>query len=359
MDIKGIIPIGGRGTRMQPLTYSTNKHFIPLGNKPLIYYPIETIVQAGIKDILITYNPGQLEYAKPILGNGSKFGAKFTYVLQPKPIGLANIFQVCEKYVKNEPFVLHLGDNIFTKGIKKEVDLFLKEKPDGMVTMIKHSQNFRMGVPYFDSKGHLVKYVEKPKKPPHSFAVPGLYFLTKNAFKCFTGKGKIIPSERGEFEIPSVYQWLIDNGFKVNVVEYRGKWLDPGKFDDWIVSNKYVLNNMLSLKKFSGKNSGCKITGKVKIEKGAKITNSEIVGPCFIGNNATIINSRVGPNVSMYQFCDIEKSTVENSILLEGSKVISVDKVIRNTIVGRNAVVRGNNGKDINLFIGDKSEVFF
>ena len=120
--MKAIIPIGGRGTRMRPVTFTANKHFIPVGNKLLIEYPIETMVDAGITDIAITYNPGQLEFAQKILNNGSQWGAKFTYILQPEPKGLANVYQVCEDYIKNDHFVVHLGDNIFTQGIKEQVN---------------------------------------------------------------------------------------------------------------------------------------------------------------------------------------------------------------------------------------------
>src|SRR3989344_5306817 len=117
--MKAIIPTGGRGTRMQPLTFSANKHFIPLANKPLIFYPIETVVAAGIRDVGITYNPGFLDEVKSYLGDGKRWGAKFTYILQEKPAGLANIVQVCEDYLHGDSFVFHLGDNIFDRGIKE------------------------------------------------------------------------------------------------------------------------------------------------------------------------------------------------------------------------------------------------
>src|SRR3990167_6451542 len=155
--MKAIIPTGGRGTRMRPLTFSTNKHFIPLANKPLIFYPIETIANAGIKDIAITYNPGGLDEAKSHLGDGARWGINITYVLQAQPRGLANIFQVCEQYLEGKSFVMHLGDNIFVDGIEDLVQKFEKEKPEGLVAMVHHSENTRLGVPFFDEKGNLVK----------------------------------------------------------------------------------------------------------------------------------------------------------------------------------------------------------
>ncbi|KKT72528.1 MAG: Glucose-1-phosphate thymidyltransferase [Microgenomates group bacterium GW2011_GWA2_44_7] len=150
--MKAVIPTGGRGTRMQPITFSANKHFIPVANKPLIFYPIETIAQIGVKEVGITYNPGMLEYVKSFLGDGAKWGLTFTFVLQERPIGLANIVQVCKDFLDGEPFIFHLGDNIFADGIVEAAEYFRTKKPNGLVTMIHHKQNKRMGVPYFDKR---------------------------------------------------------------------------------------------------------------------------------------------------------------------------------------------------------------
>ena len=234
--MKAIIRIGGGGKRRGPVTFTANKHFIPVGNKPLIFYPIETIKKAGIVDIAITYNPGQLVFAKKILGSGRAWGVKFTYIEQPEPIGLANVVAVCEEWIGDEPFVYHLGDNIFVDGIIESKEYFEKEKPDGLVVMVHHSENTRLGVPYFDKNNRLIKYIEKPKNPPHDFAIPGLYFGNKNFFKAFHGKDRIKPSDRGEYEIPTAYQWLIDHKYRGDVIEYIGKWLDPGKFGDRLES---------------------------------------------------------------------------------------------------------------------------
>lgn len=357
--MKAIIPTGGRGTRMQPLTFSANKHFIPVANKPLVYYPIEAVVKAGIKDILITYNPGWLDIVKGHLGTGRRWGAKFTYVLQEKPIGLADIVRSCEKALKGDSFVFHLGDNIFTDGIKDLVDYFVKNKPNGLVTMVKHSENWRMGVPYFDKKGRLVKYVEKPKKPPHKFAVPGLYFSDSNFFKAFKGKDKIRPSARGEYEIPSPFQWMIDNGFAVEVKEYEGKWLDPGKFGDWIGSNRYLLDVKLENGIKSRLDKKSRIEGRVQVGKRCKIKNSEIRGPAAIGDNVTIVNSYIGPYSSIDNDCVIENSHVENSVLMRGVKIISVGQPINESLIGTETEVTDEDGPTdwLKLFVGEKSKV--
>ncbi len=320
--MKAIVPTGGRGTRMQPLTFSVNKHFIPIANKPLIFYPIEAVAEAGIKEICVTYNPGYLEAVKMILADGRKWGVKITYVLQEKPAGLANIVEVCERALGGEPFVLHLGDNIFTKGIKKEVAYFQKNKPNGLVTMIRHPENKRMGVPYFDKQGRLTKYVEKPANPPHDFAVPGLYFADANFFKMFAGKDRLVPSARGEFEIPDAYQWLIDHKYRIDVIEYGGKWLDPGKFGDWIEANEYLLDTRL-----------------VSCVPNKGISKSVIKNRVSIGDGVVIENSHV-----------------ENSVVMERVKINNVKTPIDSSLIGAETEVVRSEGptRTHQLFVGNK-----
>lgn len=357
--MKAIIPTGGRGTRMQPLTFSSNKHFIPVAGKPLIFYPIETIAATGIKEFGITYNPGYLEMVQSFLGDGSKWGAKFTYILQEKPIGLANIVQVAEGFIKGDEFVLHLGDNIFVDGLKEAVDHFQKRKPNGLITMMHHPENKRMGVPYFDKEGRLEKYIEKPENPPHDFAVPGVYFADSNFFKCFKGKDKLKPSARGEYEIPDAFQWMIDHGFKVEVVEYKGKWLDPGKFDDWIGANQYLLDRKVGSNIESEIDSGSSIENRADIGNGCRIINSKIRGPVVIGDGVEVIDSYIGPFTSIGDNCQITESHVENSVLMNGVKVIKVKQPIDTSLIGAESEIINPTGptRAIKLFIGEKCQV--
>jgi len=297
---------------------------------------------------------------KKELGSGKKWGVRFDYVLQEKPLGLANIYQVCEKALAGESFVAHLGDNIFTEGIKEAVDYFEREKPNGLVTMVHHSENRRLGVPYFDRKGRLKKYVEKPKNPPHDFAIPGLYFMDSNGFKVFRGKEALKPSARGEYEMPDAFQWLIDHGYRVDVVEYRGKWLDPGKFGDWIEANQYLLDRFLEreIKKcrIDGKS---KVVGRVRIGKGCRIVDSEIRGPVVIGDGVMVRNSYIGPFTSVADECVIENSHVENSVLMRGVVIRNIRQPIDESVVGAEAEIYDEDGPTdrIKLFVGEKSKV--
>lgn len=358
--MKAIIPTGGRGTRMRPLTFSTNKHFIPIANKPLIFYPIEKIAEAGIKDIALTYNPEGLEEAKSLLGDGSRWGVKFTYVLQEEPKGLANIFQVCEEYLAGSSFVMHNGDNIFIDGIKELVDYFLREKPNALVTMVKHDDNRRLGVPFFDDKGNFIQYIEKPENPPNNFGIPGLYFFDGNVFKCFKGKDAIKPSARGELEISAPYNWLIEKGFKVEALEYKGIWMDPGKFDDWLEANKYILENELTEVRESEIDSTSKIQGKVTIGKDSVIINSEIKGPVIIGDKVTIKDSKIGPFTSINDNCDISASTIGNSVLMNGVRVLNVQlHPVEMSLIGTDSEVIGADGRNptTSLFVGEKCKI--
>ena len=357
IQMKAIIPTGGRGTRLQPFTFSANKHFIPVANKPLIFYPIETVAQTDIKEVAITYNPGFEDIVKSFLGDGSKWGLKFSYILQPKPLGLANIFEECEEWLGGSDFLLHLGDNIFVDGIVDLVKHFTSERPNGLVTMIEHPENFRLGVPYFDKKGRLKKYVEKPKNPPHKMAIPGLYFFDRHIFKCFRGKNKIKPSDRGEFEIASAYQWLLDNGYEVEVKKYDGKWLDPGKTGDWLDANNYLLDRFI--KNDDGKKMGksVKIQGRVQIGKNCKIKNTTIRGPVSIGDSVTIKDSFIGPYTSIYDNCKVENCRINNSILMNDVYLRDVNKLIDSSIIGPWSEINSNpkSGDQVEMYLGAKS----
>lgn len=358
--MKAIIPTGGRGTRMRPLTFSTNKHFIPVANKPLIFYPIETVAEAGIKEIALTYNHGGLEEAKSLLGDGSRWGVTFTYVLQAEPKGLANIFQVCEEYLKGSPFVMHNGDNIFIDGIKDIVDHFLEKKPDALVTMVQHEDNSRLGVPLFNDKGQFIQYIEKPENPPNNFGIPGLYFFNSNVFKCFSGKDAILPSARGELEISAPYNWLIDQGYQVEAMEYKGVWMDPGKFDDWLFANKYLLEHKLKEVRETEPDKTNKVAGKVSIGIDCVISNSEISGPVIIGDNVTIKDSKIGPYSAINNNCEIIGSNVENSVLMNGVKIHNVkNHPINTSLVGTDSEVMGSVGRGAitSLFVGEKCKI--
>ena len=346
---------------MRPLTFSANKHLIPVGNKPLIFYPIEAVIAAGIKDIAFTYNPGGLELIQRVLGDGSQWGAKFTYVLQEEPKGLANIFQVCEDFIDGESFCLHLGDNIFNGGIKNLVEHFNKEKPKGLVGIVHHPENTRLGVPYFDEKGRLIKYVEKPSNPPHDYAIPGIYFFDNMIFDCFKGKNQIVPSERGELEIAAAFQWLIDKNLRVDTLEIVGEWLDPGKVDDWLEANMFLLDRNTQTKIDSKIDDTVKIHGRVVIGKNCDVKNTIIKGPVNIGDNCILNDANIGPFTSIYHGCTVIGSTITNSVVMEGVVIDKIKKNIDDSIIGPNTNVSQNPRSEnkCEILVGELSKITF
>jgi glucose-1-phosphate thymidylyltransferase len=354
--MKAIIPTGGRGTRMRPITFSSNKHFIPVANKPLIYYPIETVAKAGIKEFGITYSPDSLDEAKKYLGDGSQWGISITYILQEKPAGLANIVQVSEEFIKGDKFVFHLGDNIFVDGIDDLVDRFEKGDANALVTMMKVKDNRRLGVPFFDDQGNFKEYVEKPENPPNNFGIPGLYFFDGHVFEAFNGDDAIAPSARGELEVGSLYNWLMAHDYKVDALEYKGKWLDPGKFGDWLESNQYILDTVVESKSETELDEGVVLENRVEVGKNCDIFNSHIRGPVRIADNVKIHDSYIGPYTAVAENCEITGAHVENSVLMPGVKLKNVEKTIDTSLIGADSEIIGSEGPvtALKLFVGEK-----
>ncbi len=353
--MRGLITAGGRGVRMRPLTFSTNKHFIPLANKPLLYYAIEEMVEAGIKEIGINYNPGQLEEIKSNLSKNNKWGVKFSFILQDRPGGLAHIVKVSQDFLGKGKFVMHLGDNIFHGGIKDLVADFKKSKASAFLTVIKHSENNRLGVPYFNKKGELLRVVEKPKNPPHNLAVPGLYFFDDSVFGAFLGKDQIKPSPRGELEITALYNWLLKKKKKVEIGEFKGVWRDPGKFDDWLDTNQFLLDSLVANGNYCRFPKSVSIEGRVKIGKGCKLKNVLLRGPLIIGNKVIIKDSFVGPYSSIGDGVEIKNARIGNSVITKNVVIDSPGKPLDSSLVGEGAVIRGNNklSGSMELFLGN------
>ena len=341
MKAKAIIAAGGKGTRLRPLTFTSNKHLLPIANKPLLLYPFENIVKVGIKNIGIIVNETR-PAIEGLLGDGSKWGVKVSYIDQPEPLGLAHVVKISQKFLGKSPFVYHLGDNIFSDGgIKEPFDHFMHTKTDAVLTIVKHSENFRLGVPFFNKAGKLIRIVEKPKNPPNKFGVPGLYMFNHKVFKAFKGKDAIKPSARGELEIVDLYNWMIKNGYRVEVAEFKGEWRDPGKFDDSLEANRLILSTQLKTNIKGKVDKSTTISGKVEIGAGSRIINSQIIGPVSIAKNVSIKDSFIGPHVSIADNCEIFHSRLENSILMRDIHIINVKKKIEASMIGKHTYITG------------------
>lgn len=357
--MKALITAGGRGTRLRPITHTSNKHLIPIANKPMIYYAIEAIIEVGIKEIGVIVNPETVGELKETLGNGKKWGAAFSYIVQEEPAGLAHAVKIAQDFIQKEPFIFYLGDNVIVGGIKKFVDVFAEGKANCHLVFSKVKDPQRFGVPELKN-GRVVGIQEKPKRPKSPYAVTGIYIYDHHIFDAVNG---IKPSLRGELEISDANQWLIENGLMVSYSEVTGWWKDTGQPEDLLEANRFVLDQLIESPAgtiASGDvDRKSELRGKVIIEKGAKVIHSQIRGPAIIGRDSIIENSYIGPYTSISYECEVRNSELEYSIILEKCKITDIDVRIEKSLLGREVeLFRGKAKPRTQKFIiGDQSQI--
>lgn len=355
--MRALITAGGQGTRLRPITFTSNKHLIPVANKPMLFYALEAVAEAGIKEVGIIINETKPEI-EAVVGRGRKWGFKVTYIFQEKPLGLAHCIKVAQKFLGKEPFVFYLGDNILAGSIKRFVESFVKKKPNAQMLLAKVADPSRFGVPII-KRGKVVGAIEKPKRPKTNYAITGIYLFDQHVFECFSGKDAIKPSERGELEITDVFQYLINHGFRVTTSDVSGWWKDTGKMEALLDANRLVLDRFNGLEIDGKVDKKSQIVGDVRVEKGSKITNTVIRGPVVIGQNVYIKNSYIGPYTSIYHHCQVINSELENSILLEGAKLVNLDRRVDTSLIGKDARVVKTDARPraYNFLIGDTCQV--
>ncbi|MDB9482155.1 glucose-1-phosphate thymidylyltransferase, partial [Dolichospermum circinale CS-537/05] len=275
--MKGLILSGGKGTRLRPLTYTGAKQLVPVANKPILWYGIEEMAGAGIRDIGIIISPETGEEVKNKTGNGDKFGVNITYILQEQPAGLAHAVQVARPFLKDSPFVMYLGDNLIQQGdLSSFLDKFSQQEPDALILLRKVPNPSAFGVAKVDEKGKVLQLIEKPKVPPSNLALVGVYFFLATIHDAIS---QIKPSARGELEITDAIQCLIDQKKEVLAYNLDGWWLDTGKKDDLLEANRLILDTYLTKSILGDIDSKTQIIGRVEIGAKSKIINCTIRGP--------------------------------------------------------------------------------
>jgi glucose-1-phosphate thymidylyltransferase len=337
--MKALIAAGGRATRLRPITWTLNKHLIPLANKPMLWHVIDKITEAGIKDIIINVNIGEVEVMRNAFGDGEHWGAKITYLEQKGGAqGVAHVVANAEEHLKGEKFLFFLGDNIILGSIKKFVDRFLEEDLDCMIALSRVKDPERFGVPEFHEDGTLKQTVEKPENPPSPFAVTGIYLFDQQYFEAFK---TVEPSGRGEYEITDVITWYIKNG-KAGYEEITGWWKDTGCVEALLEGNALTMDDTDKSKYIqeSKFHKEAQVQGPVKIGKNVKISKDCLIrGPVAIGDNCVIEGAYIGPYTSIGKDCVIKNSEVEHSILFPGV-VVDTHKRIVDSVLGENAIIR-------------------
>ncbi len=351
--LRGLILSGGAGTRLRPITHTSAKQLVPVANKPVLFYGIEALVAAGITEIGIIIAPETGDEIREAAGDGSQFGASITYIPQSAPKGLAHALLTAEDFLEDRPFVMYLGDNLLRDGITDLVERFRSDEPDALILLTEVPDPWHYGVAELDGE-RVVHLVEKPKDPPSSMALVGVYMFGS---RIFDAAKAIEPSARGELEITDAIQRLIDDSHKVESHTVRGWWKDTGQLADMLEANRLVLEELE--RRLDGELTGAKVEGRVLVEAGATVERSTVRGPAIIGAGAVIRDAYVGPYTSIDRDCTVERCEVEHSILLEGASVTDLDVRLEASLLGKNAKLTRGDGvpKTLRMIVGDNSEI--
>jgi glucose-1-phosphate thymidylyltransferase len=353
-DLKGLILSGGRGTRLRPITFTSAKQLVPVANKPVLFYGIEAMAAAGIRDVGIIIAPETGQEIRDAAGDGSRFGVRITYIVQDDPLGLAHAVLTAEPFLGSSPFVMYLGDNLLQGGMEELVASFREHEPEALIllTPVPDPQNY--GVAELGPDGGVLRLVEKPAEPSTDLALVGVYMFTPLIHEAARA---IEPSGRGELEITDAIQWLVDGGRRVEPHVVRGWWKDTGRLDDMLEANRLILDTVV--RRIDGELQDAQVDGRVVVEAGATLERATVRGPAIIGAGAVVRDAYIGPYTAVGPRCVIEGAEVEHSILLEGSSVRHLDGRMESSLLGRDvAISRGDRQpRAYRFMVGDKSEI--
>ncbi|MFD4575148.1 glucose-1-phosphate thymidylyltransferase [Streptomyces sp. NPDC058417] len=351
--MKALVLSGGAGTRLRPITHTSAKQLVPVANKPILFYGLEAIADAGITEAAIVVGDTEQEI-RDAVGDGSAFGLDITYLRQEAPLGLSHAVLIARDFLGDDDFVMFLGDNFLFGGINDSVDAFRKERPDAQLLLTRVPDPTAFGVAELDDAGRLIGLEEKPRAPRSDLALVGVYLFGPAIHEAVRA---ITPSARGELEITDAVRWLLERDHDVRTTIVTGYWKDTGTAADILDVNRRLLE-LLEYRVDGDVDDLSEIVGRVRVDAGAVIRGSRIVGPAVIGPGTVVENSYVGPSTSIGENCLIRNSEIEFSIVLRESTFDGVCRV-EGSLVGRN--VRVSLGPRVpavhRLVIGDHGRV--
>ena len=356
VNMKGLILSGGKGTRMRPITHTAAKQLLPVANKPILFYGVEALVSAGIKEIGIIISPETGNDVKECVGDGSRWQIKITYILQDQPAGLAHAVKTARDFLGNSPFVMYLGDNLIKDGVGPLVERFSAGNADAFILLKEVANPSSFGVALLEKDGTINCLEEKPAQPKSNLALVGVYLFNEKIHQAID---EIKPSKRGELEITDAIQRLIATKHRVDSHILKSWWLDTGKKDDMLEANRVVLDEMTDMEMLGEVDQDSRVSGRVHIGKGSKLINCTVRGPAVIGENCTLENSYVGPFSSIGDNARVTHAELEHCILREKCQIIDFHGRISDSLIGVGVELTRSVSKPqaFRLMLGDDSKV--
>ncbi len=351
--VKALVLAGGSGTRLRPITHTSAKQLVPVANKPVLFYGLEAIRDAGITEVGIVVGDTE-PTIRSAVGSGQAFGLEVTYIRQSAPLGLAHAVLVAREFLGDDDFVMYLGDNFIVGGITALVEEFRASRPDAHIMLTSVPDPRQFGVAELDGAGQLIGLEEKPQQPKSDLALVGVYLFTPAVHEAVAA---LAPSQRGELEITEAIQWLIANGRKVSSTIISGYWKDTGNVADMLEVNRIVLESAEPA--VAGEvDAASELIGRVVIDAGARVSGSRIVGPAIIGAGTEVTDSYIGPFTSVARDCVIADSEIEYSIVLARASIRGVRR-IEASLIGHDVEVTPAPRvcKAHRLVLGDHSKV--